>query len=72
MLGYICDICGKVLSSETNKIDRKENRYIGIINIDFLASEKQYHVCKNCFDKLIKGTKIEYDIVTKEMNKNND
>lgn len=71
MLAYVCDICGKVLSAETHKINREENPYFGLINVDFPCTEKQYHICKSCFDNMIKGTIIEYDINKKEV-LNND
>ena len=58
MLAYVCDFCGKVLSSETHKINRKENPYFAIINIDFSANEKQYHACKECFDNFVRDTPI--------------
>jgi len=62
MLAYVCDFCGKVLSSATNTIDRKENPYFAIINVDFADKEKQYHCCKSCLDNLIKGTSPQIEI----------
>lgn len=62
MLAYVCDFCGKVLSSATNSIDRKANPYFAIINVDFADKEKQYHACKECLDNLIKGSSVQTEV----------
>lgn len=62
MLVYQCDICGEIIPKRATQIDRKKNPYIAIINLDFAHNEKQYHACKECVNKIFRGTETMTEI----------